>query len=221
MDYENDVYVENDETKYKIFVGIILFFLLVFGFFVGLSVSYNSSVSNNLSSYTPDEMSEDITTKFNSSVSENIGNDADNNALEPVSTKKYDIELVYIDNYILCGKSAESSNTIYSTTLDELKNNEKINQLKENKEYEIIEESNEKLVYKRNLNQNCPEHFFIVLEGKKLNVYNVLTNEVKEFFKTIDISEELIRYELVEELTKGITVNSEEELNLIIEDIES
>ena len=77
------------------------------------------------------------------------------------------------------------------------------------------------MVYERELNQNCPNHFFIILEDEKINIYNVLTNEIKEFYQAIDISEELIRNELIEELTKGITVNSYEELNLIIEDIES
>lgn len=216
MEYENRDFDNYDNsTKYKIFVGILLFFLLVFGIFVGLSVSYNSSVSNDLSSYTPDEMREDIRNQINSSTSDT------NDKLEPVSTKKYDIELIYIDNYTLCGEKTENSKMVYSTTLDDLKNNEKINQLKENKEYEIIEESNERLVYERNLNQNCPNHFFIVLEEKNLNVYSILTDEVKEFYQTIDISEELIRNELIEELIKGITVNSKEELNLIIEDIES
>lgn len=203
MEYEND-----NNTKYKIFVGILLFFLLVFGIFVGLSVSYNSTVSNDLSSYTPDDMEEDLQKVYDDNT-------------EAVSTKTYDIELVYIDNYTLCGEKIENSNIIFSTTLEELKNKENLNQMKENNEYEIIEESSEKLVYERNLNQNCPNHFFIVMEDENINIYNILTNELKEIYQTIDISEELIRNELVEELTKGITVNSKEELNLIIEDIES
>lgn len=199
---------ENEDTKYKIFVAILLFFLIVFGIFVGLSISYNTSVSNDLSSYTPNEMKEDLENMYE-------------NNTEAVITKTYDIELVYIDNYTLCNEKIERSDTIFSTTLDELKKQEKLKQQKDKNEYKIKEESNERLVYERTLNQNCPNHFFIVIEEQKINVYNILTNEIKEFYQTIDISEALIRKELVEELTKGITANSKEELNLIIEDIES
>lgn len=199
---------ENDSAKYKIFVGILLFFLLVFGIFVGLSVSYNSNVSNDLNSYTPDDVKKDFSVGYDNNV-------------EAVSTKTYDIELVYIDNYSLCGEKFETRDMIYSTTLEELKNKENLKQLKENKKYVITEENNEKLVYERTLEQNCPNHFLVVLEDKKINIYNMLNDKIKEHYQTIDISEELIRNELIEELTKGIVVNSIEELNLIIEDIES
>jgi len=51
---------EDNKTKYKIFVVILMFFLLTFGIFIGLSVTYNSSVSDDLTSYTPDDMEEDL-----------------------------------------------------------------------------------------------------------------------------------------------------------------
>ena len=199
---------ENENTKYKLFVAMLLLILVVFGVFVGLSVSYNSTVSNDLSSYTPSQMEEDL---------EQISQ----NNTETVSTKTYDIEVIYIDNYTLCNEKVETNNIVYSTTLEDLKNEELEKQQNENKVYEIKEESNERLIFERTLNQNCPNHFFVILEDKNINVYNVITKEKIELYQTIDISEELIRTELQEELTKGILVDSKEELNLIIEDIES
>lgn len=199
---------ENENTKYKLFVAMLLLILVVFGVFVGFSVSYNSTVSNDLSSYTPSQIEEDL---------EQISQDN----TETVSTKTYDIEVIYIDNYTLCNEKVETNNIIYSTTLEDLKNKELEKQQNENKVYEIKEESNERLIFERTLNQNCPNHFFVILEDKNINVYNVITKEKIELYQTIDISEELIRAELQEELTKGILVDSKEELNLIIEDIES
>lgn len=199
---------ENENTKYKLFVAMLLLILVVFGVFVGLSVSYNSTVSNDLSSYTPSQMEEDL---------EQISQDN----TETVSTKTYDIEVIYIDNYTLCNEKVETNNIVYSTTLEDLKNKELEKQQNENKVYEIKEESNERVIFERTLNQNCPNHFFVILEDKNINVYNVITKEKIELYQTIDISEELIRAELQEELTKGILVDSKEELNLIIEDIES
>jgi len=199
---------EDNKTKYKIFVVILMFFLLTFGIFIGLSVTYNSSVSDDLTSYTPDDMEEDLK-KFS------------NEQTESVNSKTHDIEVTYIDNYTLCNEQIKSTNMIYSSTLEKVRNEEEIKQVRENKQYDLIDESSDKLVYSRNIDQNCPNHFSIKLENGLVNVYNVVSEDVNTIYKTIDISEELIRSELIEELTKGITANSKEELNLIIEDLES
>lgn len=199
---------EDNKTKYKIFVVILMFFLLTFGIFIGLSVTYNSSVSDDLTSYTPDDMEEDLK-KFS------------NEQTESVNYKTHDIEVTYIDNYTLCNEQIKSTNMIYSSTLEKVRNEEEIKQGRENKQYDLIDESSDKLVYSRNIDQNCPNHFSMKLENGLVNVYNVVSEDVNTIYKTIDISEELIRSELIEELTKGITANSKEELNLIIEDLES
>lgn len=199
---------KDNKIKYKIFVVILMFFLLTFGIFIGLSVTYNSSVSDDLTSYTPDDMEDDLK-KFN------------NEQAESVSAKTHDIEVTYIDNYTLCNEQVKSTNMVYSTTLEEVKKEEETKQGRENKKYELIDESSDKLVYSRNIEQNCPNHFSVKLENGAINIYNVVSEDVNTLYKTMDISEELIRSELIEELTKGIIANSKEELNLIIEDLES
>lgn len=198
----------NEKTKYKIFVAILMFFLLTFGVFVGLNISYNNNVSNDLTSYTPDDMEQDL-------------KGINDNETEQVNTKNYDIEVVYIDNYTLCNEMVETKNVVYGTNLEELKKQEKIKQDKEDKIYEIREETKDRIVYYRDVNQNCPNHFNIKLENGKVNIYNIVSDGVNTIYQTIDVSEELIRPELIEELNKGIKANSKEELNLIIEDIES
>lgn len=204
---------DNEKAKYKIFVIILLFFLLTFGVFVGLSVSYNSNVSNDLTSYTPKDMENDL-----KQLSENVdGNDN----TEAVSTKTHDIEVIYIDHYLLCNETIQKSEIVYDTTLEKLKEDEKKKQQNNKKEYEIKEETNERLIFERKVNENCPNHFFVKLEDNQLNIYNIITNEKHKPYKSIDISEELIRPELMEQLKQGITANSIEELNFIIEDVES
>lgn len=198
----------NEKTKYKIFVAILMFFLLTFGVFVGLNISYNNNVSNDLTSYTPDDMEQDL-------------KGINDNETEQVNTKSYDIEVVYVDNYTLCNEMVETKNVVYGTNLEELKKQEKIKQDKEDKIYEIREETKDRIVYYRDVNQNCPNHFNIKLENGKVNIYNIVSDGVNTIYQTIDVSEELIRPELIEELNKGIKANSKEELNLIIEDIES
>lgn len=140
---------------------------------------------------------------------------------ETVSTKKYDIELIYQDYYSLCNETITKKDVIYGTNVEKLKKDEYEKQKLEQKEYEVLEEDKDKLVFRRTLNQNCPNHFLIKLENGIITIYNNVTDMINTEYKKIDISQELIRPELLEELNNGIKVNSKDELNLLIEDIES
>ena len=195
-----------NKSKYRLFFIFLFVFLLGVGVFIGLNVTYNRALYDD---YLASEQK----------------NDDDSNVeiynAEPVNTKKYNIDLVYIDEYTLCGETIRKERTVYDTTLSDLKEEESQKQIAENMEYDILEQSNERLVYTRKLNQNCPNHFLIKLEDGKIIVYNVISESVKSKYQEIDISTDVIRPELMEELNIGIKANSYQDLNLIIEDIES
>ncbi len=194
-----------DEKKYRIFVISMCVVLLMFGIYIGFSVEKKNNVANSAE------------TVMNKEDDDNEVNIYDNK----IVTKKYDIELVYEDYYTLCNETITNSQIIYQTTLDELIKSEKEKQSKENKEYSIKEKTNERLVFYRELEQNCPNHFNVKLEDGIIVIYSVVNESVSTVYKKIDISQDLIRPELVEELNLGIEINSKEELNLFIEDIES
>lgn len=59
------------------------------------------------------------------------------------------------------------------------------------------------------------------MEDGAVVIYNRIDKENLEVYKKLNIAEELIREELKERLKEGIDVDSKEELNLIVEDIES
>ena len=198
--------------KYKIAILITIISLLLIGVILGFNFVYNNSLYDN---YIKDDQKE------NSDKQDNITNDDINVYTQPVSTKKYNIDLVYIDDYLLCGEKMVKKETIYDTSLDDLKIKEKNKQEKEMQTYEIQEESNEKLIYYRKLNQNCPNHFVVKLENGKIVVYNIVSDIVKTKYQEIDIQTETIRPELMEELNVGIKANNLQELNFIIEDLES
>lgn len=139
----------------------------------------------------------------------------------PVSTKTYDIEVIYIDEYTKCNHVIENKNVVYSTTLDKLKEEENKTQKEKGNIYELIEESNEKLVYARKIEQNCPNHFLIKLEENKIVIYNIVDESAMVVYKKLEVDIETLNPEMLEELNEGISVDSKEELNLIIEDIES
>lgn len=192
----------SSKTKYRVIIASATVFLLVVGVAIGLVVS----MKNDNDSYM---------------VKEEPIIDDEVNIYQTVSTKTYDIELIYIDYYKLCDESIETKETVYGTTLDKLKEEESKKQKEKNLEYTIEEEGNERLVYKRVINSNCSNHFNVKLEEGKVNIYNIVDDSVSTLYKSIDVSEELIRPELIEELNEGIRADSLVDLNFIIEDIES
>ena len=192
----------SSKTKYRVIIASATVFLLVVGVAIGLVVS----MKNDNDSYM---------------VKEEPIIDDEVNIYQTVSTKTYDIELIYIDYYKLCDESIETKDIVYGTTLDKLKEEESKKQKEKNLEYTIEEEGNESLVYKRVIDSNCPNHFNVKLEEGKVNIYNIVDDSVSTLYKSIDVSEELIRPELIEELNEGIRADSLIDLNFIIEDIES
>lgn len=194
------------ETKYRILVISMFIVLLMFGIYIGFNMQNNSNSNTELAK-----------TVLNEQVQDNdVSIYTEENKL-----KKYDIELIYEDEYSLCGHIIQNSEIIYETTLEKLKEIELNKQKEEQKEYEIKEETKERLIFYRNVAQNCPNHFNIKLEDGIIVIYNVVNDTVNTIYQKIDISQELIRPEMIEELNVGIKVDSKEELNLIIEDLES
>lgn len=194
------------DMKYKILFGILIVVLFAGGIFLGIKIS------------SPKDNSEALKTL--NKVEESLIYDESEKSIQTLS-KTYDIDLVYEDNYTLCGESTTKKETIYDTTLEELKSREEKKQEDEGKVYKIKEESNEKLVYSRNISENCPNHFKVVLEENVINVYKVIDEDTKNLYRKIDTQDKLIREDVKEELKKGIKIDSYEELNLLIEDLES
>ncbi|MEG2645668.1 MAG: hypothetical protein RSA08_01395 [Clostridia bacterium] len=187
-------------SKYKIFVISIFFVLLAFGIYVGFNFSNNGKKSKETIANT-----------------ENINIYNTNNK----NTKLSDIQLIYNDYYSLCNETITKSEMIYSKNVEKLIEEEVAKQKKDNLEYEIDEKNDKKLVFKRVINQNCPNHFNVKLENGIIVIYNIVSEGLSLEYQTINVPQNSIRPEMLEELNKGIRVNSKEELNLLIEDIES
>lgn len=188
---------------YRFLVFFLFVFCLCFGVYVGFKYTKNNE---NLTDYT-ETTAEDEKIK--------------NEDTTPVSTKTYDIEVIYKDEYVKCGHVIESKNTIYGTTLEKLKENENKKQKMQGNVYEIEEEGNEKIVYIRKIDQNCPNHFLIKLENDDVVISNIVDESATMEYKRLKIDPQILNPEMLEELNQGIKADSKEDLNLIIEDIES
>ena len=193
---------------YRASIVMLCVILAVLGIYIGLQIFENN-------------MKQDAVDVVNNS--ENKEQEKEVEIYMPVVTKTYDIELIYEDYYELCKESIINKNIIYGVTLDELKKSEIEKQEKRGEESEIVEENNERLVFKKTIKKYCPNHFMLTLsnEQNEVVIYSVEDDDIKSVYKTIDIYKNTLRDELVEELENGIEVDSVKELNLIIEDIES
>lgn len=145
-----------------------------------------------------------------------------NDVVVTASTKTYDITVIYEDYYTVCKEYIRKSNVNYGTTLDELKAKEKDYQQENGLMYEILAESDDKIVYSRNINENCPNHFKVIAEGEKIVVYSIQGENKKTVFMTVEnVNVKHLRDEIREKIEKGVYINSKEELNKFIEDLES
>lgn len=191
--------------KYQILVGIFSIVLLGVGTYIGFSCVSSKDI--------PKDDNEEIQEKITDEKNKNI---------DTVSTKKYDIELTYIDYYTLCGESVENTKQIYDTTIDELKKEQEKYQEENGLVYEIQNQSKDKLVYYRTIEKNCPNHFVVKIVDKKIIIYNDEGNgNIKEYKKVDDVVVSLLREDLKQELKKGINVDSVKNLELLIEDLQS
>ena len=179
--------------------GIVL--LLVLGVYIGFKYTRNDKNVEDKTSIAEDRIEKDETT--------------------PVSTKTYDIEVVYKDEYTKCGHTIQSKDMVYGTTLENLKKEENQKQKEKGIIYEVEEESNDQIVYSRKVDQNCPNHFLVKIENNNIVIYNIIDDAAMSVYKKLEVDMNTLNPEMLEELNEGIKVDSKEDLNLIIEDIES
>lgn len=178
-----------------------VFLLLLLGIYVGFKFTTNDKIVEDKTSTADDSIEKDETT--------------------PVITKTYDIEVVYKDEYTKCGHTIQSKDMVYGTTLENLKKEENQKQKEKGIIYEIEEESNDQIVYSRKVDQNCPNHFLVKIEKNDIVIYNIIDDAAMSVYKKLEVDINTLNPEMLEELNEGIKVDSKEDLNLIIEDIES
>ena len=179
--------------------GIVL--LLVLGVYIGFKYTRNDKNVEDKTSTADDSIEKDETT--------------------PVITKPYDIEVVYKDEYTKCGHTIQNKDMVYGTTLENLKEEENKKQKEKGIIYEVEEESNDQIVYSRKVDQNCPNHFLVKIENNNIVIYNIIDDAAMSVYKKLEVDINTLNPEMLEELNEGIKVDSKEDLNLIIEDIES
>ena len=193
---------------YRASIIILCIILAIFGIYIGLQI-FNSNIKNETIDVVNNE--------------EKIEEDEEVKPYVETISKEHDIELIYEDYYSICKDSIINKTVVYSTTLEELKKKELEKQEKLGQKYEIVEENDEKLVFKRTINKYCGAHYKVMLDEKnnEVVIYSLEDKDLYSVYNTVNVYTNTLKDELVDELKEGIEVNSNEELEFIIEDLES
>lgn len=191
---------------------ILYCFALVVFLFLGIGVGYVRTKMNG--SINLDENILDYALNYSSLNRENY--------TVPASTMVVDVEVIYEDCYLTCGESVSKSKMVYGTTIDTVKEEERKFQEEQGLIYAIKAEGNTRIIYTRNLEGNCPNHFLVKNENDIVTVYTIKGEDKKEVYMTLtDVNISNLRGELKTKVEKGTYINSREELNKFIEDLET
>jgi hypothetical protein len=183
------------KTVYRIVILSIAVILLLSGTYIGVKISKNV-VKNEV-------------------VTEPIDNVEQPTSVAVINqVENKDIEVIYEDYYTNCKEVITNKNMEFGTTKEKIK--EKVD-----KGYTLVEETENSIKFRKEINSNCPNHFELRLEDGYVKIYQLVSDEVSTIYKNTEIPRSSIRDELVDELEKGIRVNTLEELNSYIEDMES
>lgn len=185
-----------NKTIYRVVVMCFAVVLLLTGAYIGLRISNNVVAEENVVPEPIDKVDETAT------------------VVSIYKDEEEDIEVTYEDYYTNCRETITNKNIEYGTTIEKIKKEVDI-------KYKLVEETKNTIVFRKEIDSNCPNHFKLVLEDGYVMIYQIISDGIFTMYKNTEIPESSIREELVSELKKGIIVNRLEDLNSYIEDIES
>lgn len=189
------------KTMYRILILTVFILLMSVGIYIGMDIFDKKEEKNVIASNT-----EKI--QVYNEKEENYGIDEE---------KVMDVDVSYTDIYPDCGHSIESKEHEADTTMNSVKKSV------ENKDtgYKLIGETDGVLIYQKVHTGKCMNHFKVILEQGKVVVYRMGENGEFAIYQITEITYEMLREGIAEQLEKGIEVDDLEELLLLLEDIGS
>ncbi|MTI66053.1 MAG: hypothetical protein FH753_05560 [Firmicutes bacterium] len=193
----------------KIIVPLCILFVVV-GFFYGFYRGSNITSEKPIDDY-EDSVDNYIKEKLNDNV--NLMND------EVIIGPNTLIE--YVIYYKECGHTTTEIEKATKNIINLNKEEYTKYANKKYKNYEIVKFKQDEVILKINKDHLCPEHFIISIKDGKIAVYGIDDNGEEKILKIIDQPIELLKKIDQEKLNRGIRVDSEEELNSILQDFTS
>ncbi|MBR1884428.1 MAG: BofC C-terminal domain-containing protein [Clostridia bacterium] len=128
--------------------------------------------------------------------------------------KKSEFKIVKNIKYTDCSHEDSSEDVIIATSIDEA--------LKTiNGDFEVKSKTDKSAIIEKYVDGYCSNHYLVTTQNEKVVVFRCKSKKEKEIYLTLDTPIIILRDDTLEDLKKGIEVDSIQELNSIIEELES
>jgi len=194
------------ENMYRVLVTTIFILLMAFGIYIGVEITDKENEKAN-----------------NSDNSEILVSNTDNVQIyeeqaEIIQDEEtINVNVKFTDVYPDCGHSIDSEEHQSETTKTKVK--EEIEE--KDLGYRLIGEQEGVLLYQKVHYGMCMNHYKVILENDLVNIYRIGKSGEYEPYQTTEITINMLREGIKEQLQQGIEVDDIEELILLMEDIES
>ena len=194
--------MRNSKVTYQLLVISILLVLMVVGLYIGIQASKPKEKS----------LTKDDTEPANTTNVILYSEKDQKNKLQ-------DIEVVYVEVYKECGHIIQNKSIEYGSIFSDV--DVKESKAAIDKGYKKTKNSDGILMFEKELPGKCSDHYLIKLEGGRVVVYNIKADGKYGKFKDTDIYQTSLREMYIISLNKEMKVETLEELNTILEDMES
>lgn len=191
------------ENMYRILVATIFVLLMTVGIYIGVEITDKENIESK---------NQDVSVSNTDNVYV-----YDENAEVIQEEEVIDVDVKFTDVYPDCGHSIESEEHQSNTTKTKVKEEVEEKDLG----YRLIGEQEGILIYQKVHSGKCMNHYKVILENDLVNIYRMGKTGEFEPYQTTEISTNMIREGIKEQLQVGIEVDDIEELILLMEDIES
>lgn len=193
----------SSKSMYRVLIVTVLMMLMVIGIYIGVEITDNDvkEFENNIIASNMDAV------KIYDDEAEIISEE----------DKIMDVDIKYTDIYPDCGHNIESIEHESSTSKSKVKKSVEEKDLG----YRLIGEQEGILIYQKVHTGKCMNHYKVILENDVVEIYRINKLGEYELYQTTEITSNMLRDGIKEQLEKGIEVDDIEELLLLMEDIES
>ena len=190
------------ENMYRVLVATVFVLLMVVGVYIGVE----------LGSKEKGEIQKEVTVSNTDSIKI-----YEEDATVEEEEKLTQVDVKFADVYPDCGHSIETEEHQQETTKEKIRNEIEEKDLG----YRLIGEQDGVLLYQKVHTGKCRNHYKVIIEENIVKIYRIGEGGEFEPYQTTDITTDMLREGIKEQLEQGIVVDDIEELLLLMEDIES
>ena len=193
----------SSKNMYRVLVTTVFVLLMVVGIYIGVEMTDNDV--------------EDTTQDVIVSSTDTIKIYDEEAVIEETEETVIDVDVKFTDVYPDCGHNIETEEHQEATTKTKVKKEIEDKDLG----YKLIGEQDGILLYQKVHTGQCMNHYKVILENDLVTIYRMGKTGEFELYQTTEITSNMLREGIKEQLEAGIEVDDIEELFLLMEDIES